>query len=105
MLFRTIHDMALMMDRERVGREASPSAGVADSQTVKAPAAGAKRGYDAAKKTVGSKRHVGVDKDGRLLMVKLERKSVAEGQTVGVRVSLGGRRSDNKKKRMNKRQT
>src|SRR3546814_17222033 len=71
MLFRTIHDMALMMDRERVGREASPSAGVADSQTVKAPAAGAKRGYAAAKKTVGRKRHVVVDTDGRLLMVNL----------------------------------
>ena len=43
MLFRTIHDIARMLDRERVGREASPSAGVLDSQTVKAPAAGAKR--------------------------------------------------------------
>jgi len=27
MLFRTIHDIALMLDRERVGREASPAAG------------------------------------------------------------------------------
>src|ERR1700739_924323 len=48
LLFRTIHDIALMMDRERVGREASPSAAVIDSQTVKAPAARA-RGYDANK--------------------------------------------------------
>lgn len=32
MLFRTIHDIALMMDRERQGREASPSAGVIDSE-------------------------------------------------------------------------
>ena len=32
-LFETIHDMAVMIDRERVGREASPSAGVVDSQT------------------------------------------------------------------------
>lgn len=71
MLFRTIHDIALMMDRERQGREASPSAGVMDSQTVKAPAPGARRGYDAGKKTVGRKRHVVVDTDGRLLMVNL----------------------------------
>jgi transposase len=71
MLFQTIHDIALMMDRERAGREASPSAGVVDSQTVKAPAPGAKRGYDAAKKTVGRKRHVAVDADGRLLMINL----------------------------------
>jgi hypothetical protein len=31
LLFRTIHDIALMIDRERVGREASPIAGVVDS--------------------------------------------------------------------------
>jgi putative transposase len=36
-LFRTIHDVALMIDRERVGREASSSAGILDSQSVKAP--------------------------------------------------------------------
>ena len=70
LLFRTIHDIALMMDRERRGREASPSAGVLDSQTVKAPAA-RKRGYDAGKKIVGRKRHIAVDTDGRLLMVNL----------------------------------
>jgi transposase len=66
-----IHDIALMMDRERAGREASPKAGVVDSQTVKAPAPGAKRGYDAGKKTVGRKPHVVIDTDGRLLMVNL----------------------------------
>ena len=36
-LFQTIHDVALMLDRERAGREASPSAAVIDSQSVKAP--------------------------------------------------------------------
>jgi putative transposase len=70
LLFRTIHDIALMMDRERAGREASPTAGVVDSQTVKAPAAKT-RGYDAGKKIVGRKRHIAVDTDGRLLMVNL----------------------------------
>ena len=73
MLFRTIHDIALMLDRERVGRKASPSAGVIDSQTVKAPAPGAQRGWDGAKRTVGRKRHVAVDTDGRLLMVNRKR--------------------------------
>ena len=43
-LFRTIHDVALMMDRERLGRKASLSAGIIDSQTAKAPAKGAERG-------------------------------------------------------------
>ena len=54
LLFRTIHDLAVMVDRERVGREASPSAGIIDSQSVKAPMA-AERGYCAAKKVVGCK--------------------------------------------------
>ena len=71
LLFRTIHDLALMLDRERGGREASPTAGVLDSQTVKAPAAPGGGGYDAAKRVKGRKRHVAVDTDGRLLMVNL----------------------------------
>jgi transposase len=37
LLFETIHDVALMIDRERADRDASPSAGVIDSQSVKAP--------------------------------------------------------------------
>jgi hypothetical protein len=34
-LFETSHDVALMIDRERAGREAGPSAGIIDSQSVK----------------------------------------------------------------------
>ena len=71
LLFRTLHDIALMLDREQVGRHPSPSAGVVDSQTVKAPAASGGGGYDAAKKVKGRKRHIAVDTDGRLLMVNL----------------------------------
>src|SRR5260370_12398122 len=51
LLFRTIHDIALMVDRERAGREASPTAGIDDSQTVKAPAAKT-RGKQAATKII-----------------------------------------------------
>lgn len=36
LLFRTIHDVALMLDREAAKREVSPTAGVLDSHTVKA---------------------------------------------------------------------
>ena len=71
LLFCTVHDIMLMLDREQAGRETSPSAGVLDSQTVKAPHAVGCGGYDAAKRTKGRKRHVAVDTDGRLLMVNL----------------------------------
>jgi len=70
-LFTTLHNIALMLDRERAGREASPTAGVLDSQTVKSPHAVKGGGYDAAKRTTGRKRHIAVDTDGRLLMVNL----------------------------------
>jgi hypothetical protein len=60
-----------MLDRERAGREPSPSAEVLDSQTVKSPYAPDGGGYDAAKRLKGRKRHIAVDADGRLLMVNL----------------------------------
>ena len=66
MLFRTIHDLALMLDRLCSNREVLSSAGVIDSQSVKAPGART-RDYDANKKVSGRKRHISVDTDGRLL--------------------------------------
>jgi transposase len=84
-LFRTIHNVALMVDRERVGREASPSAGVLDSQSIKAPAA-KKRGFDAGKKVTGRKRHIAVDTDGRLLMVNLTTADISD--SAGAQVIL-----------------
>lgn len=77
LLFRTIHDVALMLDREREGREQSPTAAVVYSQSIKAPAA-EKRGFDAGKKVVGRKRHIAVDTDGRLLMVNLTTADISD---------------------------
>ncbi|MER8930849.1 IS5 family transposase [Mesorhizobium sp. M0859] len=70
-LFRTIYNIVVMHDHERARREASPSAGIVDSHTAKPSAPGAERGYDAATTTVGRKRQIAVDTDGRLLMVNL----------------------------------
>src|SRR5258708_5271733 len=87
-LFQTIPDLALMVDREGGGREASPTGGVIDSQSVKAPAAGAQRGYDAGKKIVGRKRHIAVDTDGRLLMVHLTPADISD--SAGAQAILDG---------------
>lgn len=87
LLFQTIHDIALMMDRERAGREASPTAGVVDSQSVKAPAA-KERGCDGGKKVVGRKRHIAVDTDGRLLMINLTPANISD--SVGAQKILEG---------------
>ena len=86
-LFQTIHDIELMLDRERQGREQSPSAGVIDSQSVKAPHAET-RGYDAGKKIVGRKRHIAVDTDGRLLMVNLTPADISD--SAGAQAILDG---------------
>lgn len=63
-----MNDVALMLDRERAGRQASPTAGGIDSQMVKAPAALGGGGYDAANKVKERKRHIAVDTDGRVPM-------------------------------------
>jgi len=67
-LFRTMHDLALMLDRICEQREVVPSAGIIDSLSVKAPGAH-ERGYDAHKKISGRKQHIAVNTDGRPLAV------------------------------------
>lgn len=69
-LFERINHALVMVDRERVGREASPSAAIIDSQSVKTTEAGGPRGYDAGKKINGRKRHALVDTDGRVLLLE-----------------------------------
>lgn len=66
-LWPTINHALVMQAREAVGREASPTAGVIDSQSVKTTEAGGPRGYDAGKKIKGRKRHILTDTTGLLV--------------------------------------
>ena len=68
--FERINHALVMADREGVGRDASPSAAIIDSQSVKTTEAGGPRGYDAGKKVNGRKRHALVDTDGRGLVLE-----------------------------------
>ena len=66
-----------MLNRMCEQREVVPSAGIVDSQSVKAPGT-RERGYDAHKKVSGRKRYIAVDTDGRLLAVSLTPADVAD---------------------------
>src|SRR4051812_39424286 len=69
-VFERLAHALTMADRERVGRDASPTGGILDAQAARSGGVGVEgeRGYDPARRVVGRKRHALTDTDGRLLV-------------------------------------
>jgi putative transposase len=82
-VWESIRHHLVVMLREGAGREPSPTAAVVDTQSVKTTESGGPRGWDAAKRLKGRKRHVAVDADGLLLGIVVHAAEIQDADGIG----------------------
>jgi putative transposase len=88
-LWRTINFHLVAVARIALGREASPTAGVIDSQSTKTVDVAGSRGYDAGKKVKGRKRHIITDTEGHLVGLTVHTADIQDRDgAVGVIASI-----------------
>jgi putative transposase len=85
-LWETVNTTLREQVRVQQGRHVTPSAAIIDSQTVRTCEQGGTRGFDGGKRINGRKRHILVDTNGLLLIVKVHAANILD--RVGGRLLL-----------------